>query len=141
MPSYPKVVYKEEGMREGMQIEDANISVDDKVELLDQLSDSGLKNIVVGSFVSPKWTPQMERIDEIVTRFTPKPGITYTALALNSRGVERARQYSPPLTIERDPLPAPVRPYVRRVHPAATPTAPRCRKWKPGLRESPRPRN
>ena len=47
----------------------------------------------------------MERIDEIVTRFTPKPGITYTALALNSRGVERARQYSPPLTIERDPYP------------------------------------
>ena len=105
MPSYPKVVYKEEGMREGMQIEDANISIDDKIELLDQLSDSGLKNIVVGSFVSPKWTPQMERIDEIVSRFTPKPGITYTALALNSRGVERARQYSPPLTIERDPYP------------------------------------
>ena len=105
MPDYPKVVYKEEGMREGMQIEDANISVDDKVELLDQLSDTGLKNIVVGSFVSPKWTPQMERIDEIVTRFTPKPGVTYTALALNSRGVERARAYSPPLTIERDGFP------------------------------------
>ena len=105
MPSYPKVVYKEEGMREGMQIEDSNISVDDKIELLDQLSDTGLKNIVVGSFVSPKWTPQMERIDEIVTRFTPKPGVTYTALALNSRGVERARAYSPPLTIERDPYP------------------------------------
>ena len=66
MPSYPKVVYKEEGMREGMQIENANISVDDKIELLDQLSETGLKNIVVGSFVSPKWTPQMERIDEIV---------------------------------------------------------------------------
>jgi hydroxymethylglutaryl-CoA lyase len=105
MPSYPKIVYKEEGMREGMQIEDANISVDDKVELLDALSETGLKNIVVGSFVSPKWTPQMERIDEIVTRFTPKPGVTYTALALNSRGVERARAYSPPLTIERDGFP------------------------------------
>ena len=105
MPDYPKVVYKEEGMREGMQIENANISVDDKVGLLDQLSDTGLKNIVVGSFVSPKWTPQMERIDEIVTRFTPKPGVTYTALALNSRGVERARAYSPPLTIERDSFP------------------------------------
>ena len=105
MPSYPKVTYKEEGMREGMQIEDANISVDDKVELLDQLSETGLRNIVVGSFVSPKWTPQMERIDEIVTRFTPRPGVTYTALALNSRGVERARAYSPPLTIERDGYP------------------------------------
>ncbi|MCI0898795.1 MAG: citramalate synthase, partial [Chloroflexi bacterium] len=96
---------KEEGMREGMQIEDAQISVDDKVRLLDALSETGLKTIVVGSFVSPKWTPQMERIDEIVTKFTPKPGVTYTALALNSRGVERAKAYSPPLTIERDAYP------------------------------------
>ena len=105
MPDWPKVKYKEEGMREGMQIEDQNISVEDKVELLDMLSETGLQQIVVGSFVSPKWTPQMERIDEIVTKFKPKPGVTYTALALNSRGVERARAYSPPLTIERDAFP------------------------------------
>jgi hydroxymethylglutaryl-CoA lyase len=105
MPNYPKVNYKEEGMREGMQIEDSEISVEDKVMLLDALSETGLKQIVVGSFVSPKWTPQMERIDEIVSTFTPKPGINYTALALNSRGVERARAYSPPLTIERDQYP------------------------------------
>ena len=105
MPDWPKLKYKEEGMREGMQIEDAEISVDDKVALLDSLSDTGLKNIVVGSFVSPKWTPQMTRIDEIVTRFTPNPSVTYTALALNARGVERAKQFSPPLTIERDPYP------------------------------------
>ena len=105
MYQWPKVIYKEEGMREGMQIEDSSISIDDKVELLDALSETGLQQIVVGSFVSPKWTPQMERIDEIVSRFTPKAGVTYTALALNSRGVERARMYSPPLTIERDKYP------------------------------------
>ncbi len=105
MYQWPKVIYKEEGMREGMQIEDSSISVDDKIELLDALSETGLSRIVVGSFVSPKWTPQMERIDEIVTRFNPNPDVTYTALALNSRGVERARAYSPPLTIERDPYP------------------------------------
>ena len=97
MPSYPKVVYKEEGMREGMQIEDANIAVDDKIELLDQLSDTGLKNIVVGSFVSPKWTPQMERIDEIVTRFTPKPGVD-----LHRAGPELPRRRARPAI-----LPAP----------------------------------
>ena len=105
MYRWPTVHYKEEGMREGMQIEDSQISVDDKIELLDALSETGLKQIVIGSFVSPKWTPQMERIDEIVTRFTPKPGVNYTALALNSRGVERAKAYSPPLTIERDRYP------------------------------------
>ena len=98
---WPTVTYKEEGM----QIEDANISVDDKIELLDMLSETGLTSIVVGSFVSPEWTPRMERIDEIVQRFTPKAGVTYSALALNSRGVERARAYSPPLTIERDKYP------------------------------------
>ena len=92
MNNWPTIVYKEEGMREGMQIENSNISVDDKVQLLDALSETGLKQIVVGSFVSPKWTPQMERIDEIVTKFTPKAGVTYTALALNPRGVERARE-------------------------------------------------
>ncbi|MDP6452980.1 MAG: citramalate synthase [SAR202 cluster bacterium] len=98
---HPKVIYTEEGMREGMQIEDANIPVSEKVALLDALSETGLKRIVVGSFVSPRYTPQMERIDEIVEKFTPKEGVTYTALALNQRGIERAREYSPPLTIER----------------------------------------
>ena len=105
MSSWPTVNYKEEGMREGMQIEDADISVDDKVRLLDALSETGLKHIVVGSFVSPKWTPQMARVDEIVSRFHPKPGVTYSALALNSRGVERAKMYSPPLTVKQDPWP------------------------------------
>ncbi|HJM92495.1 MAG: citramalate synthase [Alphaproteobacteria bacterium] len=96
---YPTILYTEEGLREGMQIEDQNIPVDAKVELLDALSETGLKEIVVGSFVSPKYTPQMERIDEIVSKFTPKPGVTYTALALNARGIERAKEYSPPLTL------------------------------------------
>ena len=105
MTGWPKVIYKEEGMREGMQIEDAGISVDDKVALLDALSETGLKHIVVGSFVSPKWTPQMARIDEIVSRFKPKPGVTYTAVLMNPRGVERAREYSPPLTIQTIPYP------------------------------------
>ena len=98
---HPTIVYTEEGMREGMQIEDAGISVDDKVALLDALSETGLKRIVVGSFVSPRYTPQMARIDEIVQKFSPKEGVTYTALALNDRGIERAKEYSPPLTIER----------------------------------------
>ncbi len=94
---YPRVVIIEEGMREGMQIESADISVDAKVELLDALSRTGLGTIVVGSFVSPKWTPQMAQIDEIVTRFTPVDGVRYTALALNERGRERMSHFMPPL--------------------------------------------
>jgi len=68
MRQWPKVVYKEECMREGMQIEDVNIPVEQKVRLLDAISETGLKNIVVGSFVSPKYTPQMACIDEILRR-------------------------------------------------------------------------
>lgn len=96
--TFPKVEIIEEGMREGMQIESADISVDDKLRLLDALSATGLRTIVVGSFVSPTWTPQMAHVDELVRRFTPAAGVTYTALALNERGRERMREYMPPLS-------------------------------------------
>jgi hydroxymethylglutaryl-CoA lyase len=96
---YPTVRIVEEGMREGMQIESAEITVDNKVRLLDALSQTGLETIVVGSFVSPKWTPQMANIDEVVARFTPAPGVTYTGLALNDQGRERMSHYMPPLSV------------------------------------------
>ncbi|MQA03400.1 MAG: citramalate synthase [Streptosporangiales bacterium] len=99
-PGYPAVALVEEGMREGLQIEDADIPVDDKVRLLDALSNTGLRRIVVGSFVSPKWTPQMRHIDEIVEKFTPSPNVIYTALALNQKGVERRAAHIPPLSTD-----------------------------------------
>jgi hydroxymethylglutaryl-CoA lyase len=99
---YPTVRIVEEGMREGMQIESADISVANKIRLLDALSATGLETIVVGSFVSPKWTPQMARIDEVLAGFTPREGVTYTALALNERGRQRMAQYVPPLSPTTD---------------------------------------
>jgi hydroxymethylglutaryl-CoA lyase len=98
---WPKVDYTEQVLREGMQIEDANIPIEDKIQLLDALSETGLKIIVVGSFVSPRYTPQMAQIEDIVTRFTPKPGVVYTALVAPGRYREKARQFSPPLSMER----------------------------------------
>jgi hydroxymethylglutaryl-CoA lyase len=80
-------------MREGMQIESVEISVPDRLRLLDALSGVGLDSINVGSFVSPRYTPQMACIDELLSQFTPRPGQTYTALALNARGRERAAAY------------------------------------------------
>ncbi|WP_238146639.1 citramalate synthase [Ornithinimicrobium murale] len=97
---YPAVVVVDEGMREGLQIEDAGIPVQDKVRLLNAMSRSGLKRIVVGSFVSPKWTPQMAHIDEIVDKFEPAEGVIYTALALNAKGVERRAEHVPPLSLD-----------------------------------------
>jgi hydroxymethylglutaryl-CoA lyase len=101
--AYPTVHIVEEGMREGMQIESASISVADKIRLLDALSGTGLETIVVGSFVSPKWTPQMAGVDQIVQGFTPIEGVRYTALALNERGRERMAEYTPPLSPPESP--------------------------------------
>ena len=96
--SYPQVHIVEECMREGMQIESVDITVDDKVRLLDALSQTGLPAIVVGSFVSPRYTPQMAAIDELMTRFVPRDGIVYSAVALNEKGRERAAAFTPPLS-------------------------------------------
>src|SRR3990172_1446417 len=98
MAGYPTILHTEEGMRDGLQIEDQNIPVADKIRLLDALSETGLKEIAVGSFVSPKWTPQMACIDELVHGFHPRPGVRYTYTALNEKGLERARAYTPPLS-------------------------------------------
>lgn len=97
---WPKIEYRDETMREGMQIESADISVDDKVSLLDALSQTGLKHIVVGSFVSPRYTPQMAHIEDVLRQFKPNPDVTYTALLVNEKSYERVRPYSPPLVIE-----------------------------------------
>ena len=98
---YPDIVYIEEVMRDGLQIEDARIPVAQKIALLDALSLTGLDQIAVGSFVSARYTPQMVCIEELASGFHPRPGVKYLAVALNPRGVERAHAYSPPLTLER----------------------------------------
>ena len=98
MAGYPTIIHTEEGMRDGLQIESPDIPAADKIRLLDALSETGLKDIVVGSFVSPKWTPQMANVDQVVRGFSPKPGVRYTFVALNEQGYERARQYTPPLS-------------------------------------------
>ena len=100
MSNYPKIEYVEQVLRDGLQIEDASISVDDRLLLLDLMQDAGLNAFEIGSFVSPKWTPQMACIDEFVQRMKPRPGIKYFVLALNERGRERAAQY-PFLTVSR----------------------------------------
>lgn len=96
--TYPRIQLNEEGMREGMQIESVDISSDDKVRLLDALSATGLTSIVAGSFVSPKYTPQMAQIEEVLAQFTPAPGVRYLALALNQKGKDRALEFTPPLS-------------------------------------------
>ena len=100
MTMLPKsVVITADTMREGVQIESAKISVDDKLRLLDALGETGAKVISIGSFAHPKWTPSMACIDEIAERFVPKPGIKYTAAIFNKRGFERADAYYPKINV------------------------------------------
>ena len=80
----------EVGPRDGLQNEKQPISVADKVRLVDDLSEAGLGYIEVGSFVSPKWVPQMAGSAEVFTQIAQKPGVTYAALTPNLKGLEAA---------------------------------------------------
>ena len=80
----------EVGPRDGLQNEAQPISVADKVRLVDDLSAAGLSYVEVGSFVSPKWVPQMAGSAEVFAAIQHKPGVTYAALAPNLRGFEDA---------------------------------------------------
>lgn len=88
LPSHVRLV--EVGPRDGLQNEAQPISVADKVRLVDALSAAGLSYIEVGSFVSPKWVPQMAGSAEVFTQIQRKPGVTYGALTPNLRGFEDA---------------------------------------------------
>lgn len=91
MSDLPKRVrILEEGPREGFQIEKGPIPTSRKIELIDSLSQTGLEQIQVTSFVNPKAVPTMADAEEVVQGFTRKPGVRYTALWLNDKGLERA---------------------------------------------------
>jgi hydroxymethylglutaryl-CoA lyase len=91
MADWPKSIHiHEEGPREGFQFEKGAISTDAKVELIDALSETGLKEIQTVSFVNPKRVPGMADADEVVQKFRKKEGVKYSGLWLNEQGLHRA---------------------------------------------------
>lgn len=90
LPTHVRLV--EVGPRDGLQNEKQPISVADKVRLVDDLSAAGLGYIEVGSFVSPKWVPQMAGSAEVFAQIQQQPGITYAALTPNLQGFAAALQ-------------------------------------------------
>jgi len=94
-----RVTITDDTMREGLQIESPDISVDDKLRLLDALGETGAKVISIGSFAHPKWTPAMANIEELAQRFVPKPGVKYTAAIFNQKGFERADRFYPKIDV------------------------------------------
>lgn len=78
------------GPRDGLQNESQPITVTDKVQLVEDLSAAGLRHIEVGSFVSPKWVPQMAGSAEVFAAIKQHPGVSYSALTPNMKGLEAA---------------------------------------------------
>lgn len=85
-----RVFIKEEGPREGFQIERAPIPTSDKIRLIDALSDTGVDLIQVTSFVHPGKVPGMADAEAVVAGMTMREGVRYAGLWLNQRGLERA---------------------------------------------------
>ncbi len=80
----------EVGPRDGLQNEPGIVPLDAKVALIDALADAGLKMIEAGSFVSPKWVPQMADTAEVLGAINRRAGVRYTVLAPNLKGLELA---------------------------------------------------
>ncbi len=80
----------EVGPRDGLQSEPRIWSVDERVELIDRLSATGVKRIEAVSFVNPRRVPQMAAAEDVMAVVKRPDGVTFVGLALNLRGVERA---------------------------------------------------
>ena len=85
-----KIEINEVGPRDGLQIEKTLVATDDKVAFVDALSDCGFARIEVTSFTSPKAIPALADAADVMRRIRRRPGVIYTALVPNIRGLERA---------------------------------------------------
>jgi len=84
----------EMGPRDGLQNEAVFVPTEDKIRLVDMLSDCGFRKIEVTSFVSPKWVPQMADAKEVLEGIYRHPSIFYTALTPNVKGYNAAKKAS-----------------------------------------------
>lgn len=80
----------EVGPRDGLQNEPRPIPLEEKLALIDLLSQAGFRRIEVASFVSPKWVPQMADSGEVLAGIRRAAGVRYSALTPNMKGLERA---------------------------------------------------
>src|SRR6266545_3178970 len=81
----------EVGPRDGLQNEPARIPIEDRIAFINALSRTGVAEIEVGSFVSPAAIPQLADSDDVFRKIERVPGVVYSALVPNERGLERAR--------------------------------------------------
>ncbi len=84
------VVIEDEFLRDGLQNEARAFSMEEKLSFVSALEAAGVSRIQLGSFVHPKWVPQMADTDALFDAISPRDGVTYTGLVLNKAGLERA---------------------------------------------------
>jgi hydroxymethylglutaryl-CoA lyase len=87
-PSHVRIV--EVGPRDGLQNESLTVPAEVKVALIEALADAGLTSIEAGSFVSPKWVPQMADTAEVLAKLVPRPDVSYPVLVPNLQGLDLA---------------------------------------------------
>src|SRR5256886_5808141 len=85
-----RVTMCEVGTRDGFQIEPEFIPTEQKVEVVNLLSDAGVPRIEVTSFVHPKVVPQLRDAEQVMARIARRPGTRYAALVPNDKGAVRA---------------------------------------------------
>ncbi len=91
MSDYPKsVMIHEVGPREGFQFEKQFVATERKLELINALAETGLRDIEAVSFVQAKWVPQMADAEEVSKGLKDVPGVQYSCLCLNDKGLDRA---------------------------------------------------
>ncbi|WP_411860446.1 hydroxymethylglutaryl-CoA lyase [Halioxenophilus sp. WMMB6] len=88
LPKQVKIV--EVGPRDGLQNEPQLVSAEVKIGLVERLAEAGLPMIEAASFVSPKWVPQMATSTDVLKGIRRKPGVVYSALTPNLKGLEAA---------------------------------------------------
>ena len=88
LPERVRIV--EVGPRDGLQNEQGRVRAEDKVALVEALVAAGLEHVEVGSFVSPRWVPQMADSAAVFAAIARAPGVTYAALTPNLQGFEAA---------------------------------------------------
>ena len=88
LPTQVQIV--EVGPRDGLQNESQAIAVETRITLIEQLVAAGIRRIEAGSFVNPKWIPQMANSEEVFAGLQRSDGVRYCALTPNMQGFERA---------------------------------------------------
>ena len=86
----PEATLIEVGLRDGLQAEPAVVPTDAKASVVRELVAAGVRHLQIASFVHPRRVPQMADAEALCAAVPTTPGVTYSGLALNARGVERA---------------------------------------------------